>query len=134
MNIKHFFLENELCWYTSLASMLDSLTFESHIPYTSGKHVRAMNTPLYPTFLCSKSRVCRGIPIFLIFAPKHTLWVLTRVPTIYVLSKNKKSIKILLLKFFNFYVITDTTTNSNIEAYEKSILYSTFLTKIKALS
>ena len=41
------------------------------------------------------------MPIFLIFAPKHRLWVLVRttsprrlyfVPTIYVLSKNKKNI------------------------------------------
>ena len=111
--------------------MGDSLTFESHIPYTSGKHVRAMNTPIYPTFLYSKSRVCRGIPIFLIFAPKHTLWVLTRVPTIYALSKNKKSIKIFLLKFFNFYVITDTTTNSNIEAYEKVYCTALFSQKLK---
>ena len=32
------------------------------------------NTPL----LCSKTGVCRGIPIFLIFAPKHRMWVLVR--------------------------------------------------------
>ena len=31
-------------------------------------------TPL----LYSKTGVCRGIPIFLIFAPKHRLWVLVR--------------------------------------------------------
>ena len=31
-------------------------------------------TPL----LYSKTGVCRGIPIFLIFAPKHRLWVLIR--------------------------------------------------------
>ena len=30
----------------------------------SGKHVRVMNTPLYPT-LYSKTGLCRGIPIFL---------------------------------------------------------------------
>ena len=29
--------------------------------------------------LYSKTGVCRGIPIFLIFAPKHRLWVLVRV-------------------------------------------------------
>ena len=55
-------------------------------------------TPL----LYSKTGVGSGIPIFLIFAPKHRLWVLVRtasarrfyrVPTIYVLSKNKKNIE-----------------------------------------
>ena len=39
-------------------------------------------TPLYPTFisLYSKTWVCTGITIFLIFDPKHTrrLWVLVR--------------------------------------------------------
>ena len=76
---------------------------------SSGKHVRVLNTPLNPTY--SKTGVCRGIPIFLIFAPKHRLWVLVRtasarrflrVRTIYVLSKNKKNIKFFQLKFFNF--------------------------------
>ena len=45
----------------------------------------------------SKTGVCRGIPIFLIFAPKHR-----RVPTIYVLSKNKKNIKNSPLKIIDF--------------------------------
>ena len=67
--------------------------------------------PPYTPLLYSKTGVCRGIPIFLIFAPKHRLWVLVRttsarrfyhVPTIYVLSKNKKNIKIFQLKIFNF--------------------------------
>ena len=44
----------------------------------SGKHVRAMNTPLNPTFINRKTQVCMGIPIFLIFAPKHRLCVLVR--------------------------------------------------------
>ena len=63
--------------------------------------------------LYSNSGVCGGrpIPIFLIFAQKHRLWVLLRtaslrrfqcVPTIYILSKDKKNIKIFLLKFFIF--------------------------------
>ena len=58
-------------------------------------------TPL----LYSKTGVRRGIPIFLIFAPKHRLCVLIRTasPTIYVLGKNKKNIKIFLLKIFSFY-------------------------------
>ena len=64
----------------------------------------------------SKTGICRAKPIFLIFAPKLRLWVLAealvrsassrrfyRVPTMYVLSKNKKNIKIFLLKIFIFY-------------------------------
>ena len=34
--------------------------------------------PPYTPLLYSKTGVCRGIPIFLIFAPKHRLWVLVR--------------------------------------------------------
>ena len=44
---------------------------------SSGKHVRVMYTPQTP-LLYSKTGVCGGIPIFLIFAPKHRLWVLVR--------------------------------------------------------
>ena len=44
-------------------------------------------TPL----LYSKTGVYSGIHYFLIFAPKHRLWVL--VPTIYILSKNMKIFK-----------------------------------------
>ena len=51
---------------------------------SSRKQVRVMKTPLY-----SKTGVYRGIHYCLIFAPKHRLWVL--VPTINVLSKNKKN-------------------------------------------
>ena len=67
--------------------------------------------PLQTPLLYSKTGVCRGISTFLIFAPKHRLWVLVRtasarrfkrVHTIYVLSKNKKNIKIFQLKIFNF--------------------------------
>ena len=54
-------------------------------------------TPL----LYSKIGVCRGIPIFLIFAPKHRLWVLVRT-AIYVLNKNKKNIKFFPMKFSIF--------------------------------
>ena len=42
----------------------------------SGKHIREMYTSLNPTFIDSKTGVCRGIPIFLIVAPKHRLLVL----------------------------------------------------------
>ena len=37
--------------------------------------------PLYITFF-SKTGVCRGIPIFLIFAPKHRWWVLIRTTSV----------------------------------------------------
>ena len=105
--------------------------------------------PPQTQLLYSKTGVCRGIPIFLIFGTKHRLWVLVRtasarrffrvgypqsfyivklgyaevylfflflpqnidcasarrffrVPTIYVLIKNKKNIKNFQLKIFNF--------------------------------
>ena len=79
--------------------------------FTIRKHARVMNTPMNPT-LYSKTGVCRSTLFFLIFAPKHRLRVLVRnasprrfqrVPTIYVLSKNKKNMKNFLLKSFNFY-------------------------------
>ena len=57
--------------------------------------------PPYTPLLYSKTGVCRGIPIFIIFGPKHLLWVLNThycVPTINVLSKNKKNIFFFLLK------------------------------------
>ena len=47
---------------------------------SSGKHVRVMDTPLNPT-LYSKTGVCRGLPVFLIFAPEHRLWILVRTAT-----------------------------------------------------
>ena len=83
-----------------------------NVKQSSGKHVYVTFTPLHPTFIYG---VCRGIPIFLI--PKHRLWVLvrtasprgfSRVPTIYVLSKNKKKFQKFEFatenfQFFNFY-------------------------------
>ena len=41
----------------------------------SGKHVHESITPHTP-HLYGKHGVYRGIPIFLIFVPKHRLWVL----------------------------------------------------------
>ena len=49
----------------------DSVGPENIKESTSEKHVRAMNTPC-------KTEICRAIPIFLIFASKHRLWVLVR--------------------------------------------------------
>ena len=56
-------------------------------------------TPL----LNSKTGVCEGISIFLIFAPKHRLWVLVRTASaIYVLSKNEKKYPKISTENFNF--------------------------------
>ena len=56
----------------------------------------------YTPLLYSKIGVYRGIHYFLIFGLKYRLWVLVRtpkrVPTINVLSKNKKNITIFHLK------------------------------------
>ena len=82
--------------------------------YTSGKHVCEMYYPLNPT-LYRKTGVCRGIPYFLIFVRKHTVWVLVRTAlarrgssNVYplwlcVLSKNIKNILFFLMIIFNFY-------------------------------
>ena len=41
---------------------------------SSGKHVHEMYTPLNPTlYIKTEVDLCRGTPIFLIFAPRHTL-------------------------------------------------------------
>ena len=44
----------------------------------SGKHVRVIYTPLSPKFYSKSGEYSQGIPIFLIFAPKHRLWVIIR--------------------------------------------------------
>ena len=52
---------------------------------------------------------------FLIFALKHKLWVLVRtasVPTIYILSKNKK-----IIKFFHLKIIFFTTLKNCCELH-----------------
>ena len=63
------------------------------------ENMSVQRIPPYTPLLYSKTGVCRDIPIFVIFAPKHRLWVLVRTAslwrflresTIYVLSKNKK--------------------------------------------
>ena len=42
------------------------------------ENMSVQRIPPYTPLLYSKTGVCRGIPIFLIFAPKHGLWVLVR--------------------------------------------------------
>ena len=41
-------------------------------------HQDNMSVKCIPHFYTAKNEVCRGIPIFLIFDPKHGLWVLVR--------------------------------------------------------
>ena len=75
---------NNLCFITKLKKKTMHVPVNSRVykigglwgTFSPGKHVRAIYTPLNPTF--SKTGVCRSIPIFLIFAPKHRLWVLVR--------------------------------------------------------
>ena len=75
---------------------------------------RVMHTPNTPLFY-SKIGIYMGIYYFLTFALKHRLWIFVRtaslgrfqlVPTIYVLSKNKKNITICHLKINIFTAVT----------------------------
>ena len=52
-----------------------------HQEYMSMKSI-----PPHTPLLYSKTGVYRGIPIFLIFAPKHRLWVLVRTASEAVLT------------------------------------------------
>ena len=54
-----------------------------------------MYTPLNPTFLLKITGVHRGIPIFLIFVPKHRLWVGKVYPQSMFLAKVKKKYQII---------------------------------------
>ena len=65
--------------------------------------------PPHTPLLYRKTGECRGIPIFLSFAPKHRLWVhvnrtaSVRCSNVYPQSsKNKKNIKAFLMKFSIF--------------------------------
>ena len=49
-------------------------------------HVKCI--PLSTPLLYSKGGVYRGIPIFLIFAPKHRLWVLVRTVSVLTCTHN----------------------------------------------
>ena len=76
----------------------------------SRKHAYIFD-PRKPHFLYSKSGVYRGRHTFFYFCSKHRLWVLvrtasprrfSRVPTIYVLSRNMKKIRVFLSENFQF--------------------------------
>ena len=49
---------------------------------TSGKHVHAIHTPAYTSLLYSKTGGWRVNLFFLIFTPKHRLWVLVRTASL----------------------------------------------------
>ena len=59
--------------------------------------------PLKPHFYIVKLGFTGVYIIVLISAQKHRLWILVRVPTIYVLSRNMKNIRIFYLKIFSFW-------------------------------
>ena len=72
-----------------LAFLLLSVRFLSFIVQLFSNSMKFLNKthqenmpvkyiPPYTPLLYSKTGICRGIPIFLIFAPKHRLWVLVR--------------------------------------------------------
>ena len=65
--------------------------------------------PPYTPLLYSNTVVCRGIPIFLIFASKHRLWVLVRTasPSFYerltcILSKRHHAVSVKVVFAHNF--------------------------------
>ena len=54
---------------------------EKHVPLHQ-ENMSVKCIPPHTPLLYSKNGVCRGIPIFLIFAPKHRLWVLVRTASL----------------------------------------------------
>ena len=70
-----------------------------HFP--SRKHVCVMFTALNPTFI-QKTGVCRGIYLFFLVVLQNIDCGYS-LESLYVLSKNKKNIKNILLKMFLFY-------------------------------
>ena len=69
--------------------------------------------PIEPDY--SKTKICRCIPIFLIFAPKHRLWVLVRTASAenFQFLKLKKSLYIAWASFRNeWYQVTITYLNN----------------------
>ena len=58
--------------------------------------------PLKPHFYIVKVGFTGVYIIFLVSAQEHWLWVLVLVPTIYVLSRNMKNIRVFYLKISSF--------------------------------
>ena len=73
------FVPGATCQESKITGFLDYDVLKNFPIYvTSGKHVRAIYSPLNPTIEKTTTGVCRGIHKFLIFDPKHTLWALVR--------------------------------------------------------
>ena len=92
---------------------------------TSRKHFRVMYTH-YTPLLYSKTGVCRGIPIFLIFVQKHRIWVLVRTASSpqSVCAKIRK-ISTFSTKNFHFY-------NQKISVYCMALKSNSHAPKIHA--
>ena len=102
---------------TCLNPILESWYIDTFL--ASRKHAYIILTPLKPHFYIVYFYIVKlgftGIyTIFLISAEKHRLWVLVRTaslrrfqrePTIYVLRRNMKNIRIFYLKIFSFLVV-----------------------------
>ena len=82
--------------------------------------------PPHTPLLYRKTGECRGIPIFLSFAPKHRLWVLVRTASVRrsnvypQSSKSKKNIKAFLMKSSGY-------TNANISKSKVCLASMTLL-------
>ena len=68
--------------YTVKFLLNDHILINAHLliwlPKMAILHVSEICIPRSTPLLYSKTWVCRGMPIFLIFAPKYRLWVLVR--------------------------------------------------------
>ena len=58
--------QNFVCLTCSPCEAKTRIRHNAESDNSSEKHVRAIYTPLNPTFICGKIGVLRGIPIFLI--------------------------------------------------------------------
>ena len=65
--------------------------------------------PPHTPFLYGKTGLCRGVPIFLNFAPKHRLWVLVTTASVLTCThnlcfkQNKEKYKKFATEIFNFF-------------------------------
>ena len=106
--------------HTQFVTNLCSLVFLSNQPFIARPHVFITKTclynfdPLKPHFYIVKLGFSGVYIIFLISAQKHRLWVLVRtastrrferVPTICVLRRNMKNIRVFYQKIFSFLYI-----------------------------
>ena len=115
LRIRAVWSESSLSAWESFAQWRfwsDCANAQADLNIPSRKHAYIMLTPLKPHFYIVKLGFTGVYIIFLISAQKHRLWVIVRtassrwflrVPTIYVLSRNVKNIRIFYLKIFIFW-------------------------------